>query len=91
MITMMKTKMLKRLLLEIGKLLTFQNKIVWEMVRSSKMKSLNSDPRFRGSMINNGNREELEKSKFSSTKIAAKLDYYAEEKRLTNAYLITTP
>jgi hypothetical protein len=42
-------------------------------------------------MINNGNREELEKSKFSSTKIAAKLDYYAEEKRLTNAYLITTP
>ena len=55
------------------------------------MRSPNSEPRSIDSMISNGRREELESSKFSSTKIAAKLDYYAEEKRPTNAYLITTP
>jgi len=55
------------------------------------MRSPNSEPRSIDSMISNGRREESESSKFSSTKIAAKLDYSAEEKRPINAFSITTP
>ncbi len=83
--------MSKRSSLEIGRLSTFQTRVMLELERSSKMRSPSLDPRSIDSMINNGRREELENSKFSSTKIAAKLDYFAEEKRLINAFLITMP